>query len=132
MLLTEWIGELGHSRQVMPASLSDVSMFLFGTQYYVQLRTGMGYQDNDLERLLQLMRDEFVAHNTLALLREDRSELYPHMSVERGRESVIAPRLVVRPVSWTGASTEPPDIDETITKIRDAVTFYNLSSEWKI
>lgn len=146
MLIVDWVSSLGLPCEASRLRLPDVKRFVFGEFYAIEMSDGRSYQDNDLERILQVMHDEFHIHNTTLLLRtgnDDHPEkVYPLVQlVSHGasRSDPLGQRtsrvLQVLPMfnsvfSAASGVLPAPDIEAVVASVRDAVTFYNLSGDW--
>lgn len=126
MLLRDWLQQLG-ARSVERSSLGEIQHFEFGEdRYVVKMQDGRQYQDNDLERILSVIRDEFHTYNTTALLK-GRQQMHPAVEYPfvKGKQ-----QMHIRPVVWTAAVT-PPDLDLWIEQIERNVTYFNLTGRFQ-
>ena len=77
MLLRHWLAEQGVT-SLERASLEEVEYFAFGEdRYYVKMRAGNMFQDNDLDRMLAVVKAEFETHNATVTLRQSGRILVP-------------------------------------------------------
>lgn len=126
MLLREWVLQTG-APSAERVSLSDIKHFAFGEDaYYIEVMDGRKYQDNDLDRMLQLIYDEFNASRTTATLKGAGRVLSPMMEFPFTKGK---PEMHIRPVEWTGV-LPPPDLDVFIETMRQQITWFNLSGKW--
>ena len=126
MLLRQWLEELGVPRPTN-VSLGTIQQFEFGEdRYVVKMQDGREYQDNDLDRILSMIRDEFHTQNMTAILkggpRMHPSIEYPFV---KGK-----PQLHIRPVVWT-AAVPPPELDLMIATLAHNITFFNLTGQFQ-
>lgn len=142
MLLCEWVAELGLPCDRSRMHLGQVQRFIFGERYAVEMTDGRVYEDKDLDRLLEVVHSEFTAHNNAVIIGTGITNhpdiLEPHMEVRsigarRGigradqRSLCIVPMMIGRlPTALRNAV----NMDELVTVVRDAITFYNLSGDW--
>lgn len=147
MLILDWVQALGLPCEAARLRLSSVKRFVFGERYYVEMDDGRIYQDNDLERVLTMMRDEFNLHNTTLLLKTGRDDhpehAYALVQIASGSPTAKDPLgqrsqrvLQVLPMfsgvfSAASGVLPTPDIDAVVASVRDAITFYNLSGDWE-
>jgi hypothetical protein len=130
MLLAEWLKELGapmNPGEVARSSLTDIKGFIFSEDaYFVEMHDSRKYQDNDLVRLLSMIRDEFHTHNTTAILKGG-ERLHPQIEFpfQKGKQ-----QMFVRPVVWT-AAIPPPDLDLILEQLERNVTYFNLSGSFQ-
>lgn len=135
MLLRTWLDEQGIT-SLARASLAEVEYFAFGEDaYYVRMRAGNTFQDNDLERMLSVIKDEFVAVNTTVLLRQHGHMFIPSVSYEAPLQRVgLAPRrnteLRITAKEGGRGGFETFDIETFIDNVRQCVTVFNVSGEW--
>lgn len=124
MLLREWLAQTG-ARSIERVALTDIKHFAFGEDYYIEVMDGRKFQDNDLDRMLELIYDEFNASKTTAMLKGGRV-LSPMMEFPfvAGK-----PVMHVRPVEWT-SQLPAPDLDVFIETMRQQITWFNLSGKW--
>lgn len=126
MLLREWLEQLG-SRTTEHASLKKIQHFEFGEdRYVVKMQDGREYQDNDLERMLSVIRDEFHTHNTTAILKGG-ERLHPSIEYPFVKGKQL---MHIRPVVWT-AAVPPPDLDLLIEQLERNITFFNLTGTFQ-
>lgn len=130
MTLAEWLKELGtpaNQGNVAYSSLADIKGFVFTEDaYFIEMTDGRTYQDNDLDRFLSMIRDEFTTYNTTAILKgSDRRHPQVEYPFQKGKQ-----QMFVRPVVWT-AVVPPPDLDPFIEMIERNVTFFNLTGSFQ-
>lgn len=126
MLLRQWLEELG-ARSVERATLKDIKHFTFGEDAYtVEMQDGRVYQDNDLDRILTVIRDELNVHNNNVLLKGQGDRMHPAIEYPFSKGKQI---MVVRPVVWT-ASVPPPELDLLLEQLQQNITYFNLTGQF--
>lgn len=130
MLLREWLQELGYQdRTVLDfCRLENIRFFRFNEDAYsVHMLDEHVYQDNDLERLLSVIRDEFRVFNTTVTLKNAGLPRGPAIEYPflRGK-----PCMLVRPVVWNEL-LPMPDIDAVVNQLRMNVTYFNISGSFQ-
>lgn len=126
MLLREWLTQIG-ARSVERSSLNEIQHFEFGEdRYVVKMQDGREFQDNDLGRILSMIRDEFHAQQTTATL-TGRERMHPAIEYPfiKGK-----PQMHIRPVVWT-SPFPPPDLDMLVEQLERNVTFFNLTGQFQ-
>jgi hypothetical protein len=127
MLLREWLLEIG-ARSTERTTLSDIKGFVFTEDaYFVEMHDGRTFQDNDLSRILSLIRDEFRTNNTTSTLRGFGQPMHPAIEFpfQKGKQ-----QMFVRPVVWTNV-IPPPELDLVIEMLERNVTFFNLTGSFQ-
>lgn len=127
MLLRQWLQELGMpGAERSPLALKDIHYFDFGEDRYVIKTQDREFQDNNLERLLSVLRDEFHTHNMTAILKGG-ERLHPSVEYPFAQGKQF---MRVRPVVWT-AVVPPPDLDNLIEALERNITFFNLTGQFQ-
>ena len=138
MLLVDWVRSLGLPFDARRLQLGMVQRFVFGERYAVEMADGRVYEDADLDRMLQMVHDEFMSYNVMQLLHkgEVTDGCYMKLQIGTTRPTARDPLgqnsdrvLEVIPVSLEHIATAG-SVAENIERIRQAVTFYNLSGDW--
>lgn len=145
MLLREWLIEIG-ARSTERTTLPDIKGFVFTEDaYFVEMNDGRTFQDNDLSRILSVIRDEFRTYNTTATLRGGGQPMHPAIEfplmASKGVPSKSDPfgqrghirvnqQMFVRPVVWTNL-IPPPELDVVIEMLERNVTFFNLTGSFQ-
>lgn len=146
MLILDWVRELGLPGDANRLRLTDVKRFVFGERYFIEMADGRCYQDNDLERLLSVITDEFNTHNTTLLLKTGTDD---HPERAHALMQIAPPRITASdPLGQRGDTAlevipmfggvftassgvlPVPQIEAIVASVREAVTFYNLSGDW--
>lgn len=131
MLLAQYLTEVYPGSAVARTwhELAYGDTITFGERYLIRTAPGVSYDIPDLEEMLGIIRDEFMAVYKVPDICFERR---PNMSDPMAqRESSRA--LVIRVPAWQFVGAAPEyhvAMYISIKRIRDAVTMYNLTQSW--